>query len=225
MIFSKIKLQLRQAYDNLAKFWGEDFTLHDWGYKELQEFAKLVKENGGSKVLDCGCGSGVQSKVLFETGLEVVGLDLSPKMVSEAKKSVPEAKFVVGDMTMLDQRLYPEPIRSEHHGRRLAEGFDGVYARASLLHIPKKLIPKVLKSIRKILTNDGIFYLALKEGEGESEVEEERYGKRIRRFFSFFKTTEIKKLLSQSGFKIVFLVRHKRHVTSQPWLQVLARKL
>lgn len=132
MIFSKIKLQLRQVYDDLAKFWGEDFTLHDWGYKELAEFAKLVKKNGGNRVLDLGCGSGVQSKLLFEKGLEVVGLDLSAKMIAEAKKEVSGAKFVVSDMTMLDQRLYPE----------LAEGFDGVYARASLLHIPKKLPPK-----------------------------------------------------------------------------------
>lgn len=224
MIFEKIKLELRHVYDDLAKLWGGDFTLHDWGYKELLVFAKLVKKNGGNRVLDLGCGSGVQSKLLFEKGLEVIGLDLSPKMIAEAKKKVLGAKFVVGDMTMFDQRLYPEPIRSEHHGRRLAEGFDGVYARASLLHVPKKLVPKVLKSIHKILTNDGIFYLALKEGEGESEVEDERYGKKVRRFFSFFKSSEIKELLSQSGFKIVSLVRHKRHVASQPWLQILAVK-
>ena len=210
MIFEKIKLQLRQVYDDLSRFWGKDFTLHDWGYKELAEFASLVRNNGGNRVLDLGCGSGVQTKLLFKKGLDVVGLDLSPKMINEAKKRVPEAKFVVGDMTKMEFT---------------DEAFDGVYARASLLHIPKKLIPKVLKSIHKILTSDGIFYLALKEGEGEEIVEEERYGKKVRRFFSFFNTSEIKKLLSQSGFQVIFLVRHKRHATSQPWIQILARKV
>ena len=107
MIFEKIKSNLRHVYDDLARFWGEDFTLHDWGQKELAEFAKLVKTNGGNRVVDLGCGSGVQSKLLFDEGLEVSGLDLSPKMVSEAKKQVPKVKFVVGDMTLLDQRLYP----------------------------------------------------------------------------------------------------------------------
>ena len=215
MIFSEIKVNLKNVYDDLARIWGGDFALHDWGYGELLEFAKLVKKNRGNRVLDLGCGSGVQSKLLFEQGLEVTGLDLSPKMVSEAKKQVHKAKFVVGDMTLLDQRLYPE----------LAEGFDGVYARASLLHVPKNLIPKVLKSINKILKDGGILYLALKEGEGEGEVVDVRFGKKLRRFFSFFNTSEIKELLSQSGFKIVSLARHKRHVTSQPWLQILARKV
>ena len=44
MIFAKIKLQLRHVYDELAQFWGADFTLHDWGQKELAEFAELVKK-------------------------------------------------------------------------------------------------------------------------------------------------------------------------------------
>jgi len=44
VIFEKIKLQLRQVYDDFAGFWGADFTLHDWGYKELVEFVKQVKK-------------------------------------------------------------------------------------------------------------------------------------------------------------------------------------
>lgn len=210
MIFEKIKSQLKHVYDDLAKLWGGDFTLHDWGYGELVEFAKQVKKTGGRRVLDCGCGSGVQSKELFKKGLEVVGLDLSPKMVSEAKKRVPKAKFIVGDMTKMNFAK---------------KSFGGVYARASLLHIPKNLIPKVLKSIQKILTEDGIFYLALKEGEGEKEIEEERYGKKVRRFFSFFTKDEIKDLLSAAGFGIVSYKRHKRDSVSRPWLQILARKV
>ena len=167
MIFSEIKANLKNVYDDLARIWGGDFTLHDWGQKELAEFAELVKKNGG-RVLDCGCGSGVQSKELFDRGLEIVGMDLSPKMIYEAKKRVPKAKFVVGDMTKMN----------------FAKGsFGGVYARASLLHVPKKLVPRVLKSINKILKNGGILYLALKEGKGEGEVVDERFGKKVRRFF------------------------------------------
>ena len=210
MIFAKIKSQLRQVYDDFAGFWGADFTLHDWGYKELVEFVKQVKKTGGRRVLDLGCGSGIQSKLLFDKGLEVVGLDLSPKMVNEAKKRVPKAMFVVGDMTKMNFAQ---------------NSFDGVYARASLLHIPKKLIPEVLKSICKILTNDGIFYLALKEGEGEEEVEEEKYGKKVRRFFSFFTKDEIKNFLEESGFIIISHGRYKRSSASRPWHQVLARKI
>ncbi|HLA04255.1 MAG TPA: class I SAM-dependent methyltransferase [Patescibacteria group bacterium] len=209
MIFEKIKSNLRHVYDELAHFWGDDFTLHDWGQKELAEFAELVKKNGG-RVLDCGCGSGVQSKELFDRGLEVVGMDLSPKMVSEAKKRVPKAKFAVGDMTKMN----------------FTKGsFGGVYVRASLLHIPKKLVPKVLKSINKILKNGGILYLALKEGKGEGEVANERFGKKVRRFFSFFSEQEVLDFLKESGFVLLKKSKRQRTKNSTLWLQFLARKV
>jgi len=209
VIFEKIKSNLRHVYDELAHFWGDDFTLHDWGQKELAEFAELVKKNGG-RVLDCGCGSGVQSKELFDRGLEIVGMDLSPKMIYEAKKRVPKAKFVVGDMTKMN----------------FAKGsFGGVYARASLLHVPKKLVPRVLKSINKILKNGGILYLALKEGKGEGEVVDERFGKKVRRFFSFFSQQEVLDLLKESGFELLKKSKRQRAKNSTLWLQFLARKI
>ena len=209
MIFSEIKANLKNVYDDLARIWGGDFTLHDWGQKELAEFAELVKKNGG-RVLDCGCGSGVQSRELFDRGLEIVGMDLSPKMIYEAKKRVPKAKFVVGDMTKMN----------------FAKGsFGGVYARASLLHVPKKLVPRVLKSINKILKNGGILYLALKEGKGEGEVVDERFGKKVRRFFSFFSQQEVLDLLKESGFELLKKSKRQRAKNSTLWLQFLARKI
>jgi len=209
VIFSEIKANLKNVYDDLARIWGGDFTLHDWGQKELAEFAELVKKNGG-RVLDCGCGSGVQSKELFDRGLEIVGMDLSPKMIYEAKKRVPKAKFVVGDMTKMN----------------FAKGsFGGVYARASLLHVPKKLVPRVLKSINKILKNGGILYLALKEGKGEGEVVDERFGKKVRRFFSFFSQQEVLDLLKESGFELLKKSKRQRAKNSTLWLQFLARKI
>jgi len=132
MNFSKIKSDLRSVYDDLASVWGTGIAKPDLGLEELRKFVYLVKKNGGSKVLDLGCGSGIQSKQLSEAGLSVVGFDLSQRMINQAKKRAPKAKFIAGDMTKMD---FPE------------ESLDGVFAQASLLHIPKKLIPKVLKSI------------------------------------------------------------------------------
>src|SRR3989344_4539641 len=176
MNFLKIKSDLQMVYDDLADYWGTDKTLHDWGEDDLVKFAKLVGK--GAKVLDLGCASGYQSQLLKDLGLKVVGLDLSPKMIAAAKKLVPKAKFLVGDMTEMDFA---------------DSSFDGVYARASLLHIPKKLVPKVLKSVHKALKDNGIFYLAVKEGQGEEEVDDERHGIKVKRFFSFFTGSEITK--------------------------------
>src|SRR3989338_6938151 len=213
MNFKKIKADLITVYADLAKYWGTDIAKFDWGLGELEKFVSLVKQSGGKKVLDLGCGSGIQSKQLFQAGLEVVGFDLSPEIIRQAKKRVPGAKFIVGDMTILDKRIYPE----------LAEGFDGVFAQASLLHVPKKLIPKVLGSIHDILRTNGILYLALKEGVGEKEVEEERLGMIIKRFFSFFTKVEIEGYLKNAKFQVL---KVRRFLGKSPtiWLYVFAKK-
>ena len=176
MNFQKVKKDLQSVYDGLAEYWGHDKTLHDWGENDLLKFANSVGK--GAKVLDLGCASGYQSKILKDQELDVIGLDLSPKMIAVAKKRVPGAKFMVGDMTNLKFE---------------ASTFVGVYARASLLHIPKKLILKVLKSVHEILKDNGILYLAVKEGKSEGEVEDERHGRKVKRFFAFFTESEIRK--------------------------------
>lgn len=208
MNFNKIKSDLEKVYDELAQFWGKDGTLHDWGSKDLKVFSTLVKEKKGKVVLDLGCGSGVQTKMLLDEGLEVLGLDISRNMIEQAKKKAPKAKYIVGDMTKLTFR---------------ANSFDGVWARASLLHIPKQKVETVLKNIAKVLKPQGIFYLALKEGEGEREIEQERYGRKVNRFFSFFQEEEIAKLIEQSGFEVLSVEHFKKEGLSTPWLIIFAQ--
>lgn len=209
MKYPSIKKHLEKVYDELSGYWGTDATLHDWGGEELKSFANLVKKNHGKNVLDLGCGSGVQSKQLLEEGLSVIGMDLSRNMVEEAKKRAPSATFMVGDIA------YVTFAR---------DTFDGIYARASLLHIPKNLIQKVLKSLNRILKTGGVLYLALKEGKGEGEVEDVRHGINVKRFFSFFVKEEIEKLLDNAGFKILELKTYTRAGGSTTWIQVLSKK-
>ncbi|RMZ86653.1 hypothetical protein DV736_g6121, partial [Chaetothyriales sp. CBS 134916] len=52
----------------------------------------------GSRVLDVGCGTGIPvSQMLSEAGLEVIGFDISPKMVDLATSRV-KGTFSVSDM-------------------------------------------------------------------------------------------------------------------------------
>ena len=207
MNYQKIKNNLKQVYDELAPNWGDEKD--SWGLKNLKELARLVKKNKGDEVLDLGCGSGVQSKQLSEEGLKITGLDLSPKMISEAKKRVHNGAFVVGDMTNMPF----EP-----------ESFHGVYARASLLHIPKNLVSKTLKSIYRILKNKGYLYIAVKKGEGERKVREVKYNKEVERFFSFFEEKEITDLLKKTGFEIISVGIYMRKGGSTVWIEIVARK-
>lgn len=212
--FSRIKSNLRDVYDDLAECWGKEIAKPDWGLDELNDFVTLVKKSGGKKILDLGCGSGIQSKQLLQAGLEVIGLDLSPEMIRQAKKRIPKAKFIVGDMTKMD---FPK------------ESFDGVFAQASLLHIPKKLIPKVLRLIHRILKKNCVLYIAVKEGVGEREIIEERLDRQIKRFFSFFTKNEIINLLKEMKFEILeakrFRSKSSLGICKTVWLNVFARKI
>ncbi|OGY27787.1 MAG: hypothetical protein A2864_02295 [Candidatus Woykebacteria bacterium RIFCSPHIGHO2_01_FULL_39_12] len=190
---------LKEVYNNLAPRWRQT----DWGDKELQKFIKLV---GRGKVLDLGCGSGIQSKTLSKAGLEVTGIDFAEKMIEEAKKQVPNAEFLVKDILNLNF---------------LPEHFDGIYARASLLHLPKNKIGKVLEALNKILKKEGIMYVALKEGKGERDVYDEGFG--ASRFFAFYKEDEFKKLLEEGKFQLIETIYAQTERNN--WLQFFAKKV
>lgn len=210
MKYPAIKKNLAKTYDELAVYWGKDPSLHDWGDEELKKFAHYVKNNNGREILELGCGSGVQTKLLLDLGLSVVGIDISPNMIAEAKKRAPKGEYLVGDIASV---------------AFAKDSFDGIYARASLLHIPKKLIPNVMLSIGKMLKTGGYFYLAIKEGKGEGEVEDVRHGINVKRFFSLFVKEEIEKLMEAAGFKIVELNTYTRVGGSTTWIQVISQKI
>jgi ubiquinone/menaquinone biosynthesis C-methylase UbiE len=53
----------------------------------------------GASVLDLGCGTGNPiAKYIAEKGFRVIGVDQSEKMLEIAKKAVPDAQFVHGNM-------------------------------------------------------------------------------------------------------------------------------
>jgi SAM-dependent methyltransferase len=53
------------------------------------------------RTLDAGCGTGAVARQLVERGHDVVGVDLSAEMLTRARRLVPQARFVAGDLTDL----------------------------------------------------------------------------------------------------------------------------
>lgn len=112
------------------------------------EFLPLVKSNGA--ILDAGCGAGRDSKHFIEHGYTVQAFDASEALVSLAttliKQSVQQALFQTFES---DQK------------------FDGIWACASLLHVPMNELHQVLQKLTSLLTIDGIFYCSFKLGNEE----------------------------------------------------------
>jgi ubiquinone/menaquinone biosynthesis C-methylase UbiE len=99
----------REAYERLAKVWSAETDNGPWnGWLERPALRSAVPlPLDGRVVLDAGCGSGAQCEWLAEQGAEVVGIDLSPGMIAQARQRCGEhARLLVADLA---QSLPLEP--------------------------------------------------------------------------------------------------------------------
>lgn len=195
---------LKSTYEKIADDYHADHAGDTWDDDYIEIFSQMV--GTGANVLDLGCGPGIETKKLVNKGLIVSGLDLSDKLLEIARKNNPTVEFTEGDMRRLPY----------------ADGqFDGVFAKASLLHIPKSDILEVLSEISRVLKPKGVFHAAVKQGEGEKEETEDDYGYAYTRFFSYWSPDEFHRLLTESGFTITKADILKRSFT---WIRVIAVK-
>lgn len=174
---------------------------------EITEFIKIVKKDG--EILDLGCGPGHHSNFFFNQNFKVTGIDLSSEMIKLAKKEFTDIDFKVMDISDLDFEV---------------NTFDGIWASASLLHIPKNNIKLILKKIKEILVNNGILYISLKEGKGSEIFNDIRYGG-VDKFYVYYKLDEIKNILEDIGFNILDIeLKGKRtNYDTNSWLHIFCQ--
>lgn len=174
---------------------------------EITEFIKIVKKDG--KILDLGCGPGHHSNFFSNQNFKVTGIDLSSEMIKLAKKEFTDIDFKVMDISDLDFEV---------------NTFDGIWASASLLHIPKNNIKLILKKIKEILVNNGILYISLKEGKGSEIFNDVRYGG-VDKFYVYYKLDEIKNILEDIGFNILDIeLKGKRtNYDTNSWLHIFCQ--
>jgi SAM-dependent methyltransferase len=94
-------LRTREAYDRLAAVWSSTTDEGPFnGFLERPALRALVPGNlHGTTVLDAGCGSGAQAKWLLDQGADVVGVDVSPRMIDEAeRRCAGRGRFLVADL-------------------------------------------------------------------------------------------------------------------------------
>ncbi len=190
-------------------------TLKGASPEELAEFVAMLQPN--SKVLDAGCGSGRDTNLLSEAGMNAVGLDLSEGLIKVARKLFPDGNFIEGNMLKL-----PFPDKS----------FDGVWAHASLLHFETQDdVIRALSEFSRILKPNGVIHVLVKAqtSNNKTAVVSDSLSKHDR-FFQYFDQNEIKEILTKTGFEISKLEQYKetdRNPSGRPeveWILSLARK-
>ncbi|WP_416841383.1 class I SAM-dependent methyltransferase [Haloferax sp. DFSO52] len=91
--------RIANHYDELAEYWRQIAETPSKAQLLWPSLEAMLPSLTGRRVLDAGCGSGDCSARLVEQGADVIGIDVSERMVQVATEQVPEAKFVQGDLS------------------------------------------------------------------------------------------------------------------------------
>lgn len=196
----------RLAYEADAASWASRDHNFQQRAEQQARLVKLVRQGG--RVLDLGCGPGLDSGGLAGQGLDVIGLDITSVMLRIAAEKRP------GTVVQGDARRLPFARAS----------FDGVWASASLLHLPKSQVSLALGEVRRILRERGGFYTGMKAGEADELMVTRPQVVRHGRHFSHYRPAEWSDLLIEAGFRVVEqLVDNEEAVAPDtPWIVTLA---
>ena len=118
-----------------------------------EKFLKYLPEK--AHILDAGCGVGRDTKYFLSKEHAVSAFDASQKMVELAIKET-------GMQVM----------HSTFQELNFSNMFDGVWAQASLLHIPYDATRDIYQKIHRSLKPNGVFYASYKHGDSYIETPE-----------------------------------------------------
>lgn len=167
-------------YQATANSFREGTWDHDVS-QNRQALMKWMPRNPG-RILDLGCGPGRDLEAFKAEGHEVIGLDATPAFVEMAQQTGCE----VWQQTFLDLDL-PNGY------------FDGVFANASLLHVPQTSMESVLQSLWQSLVEEGVIVLSMARGNQEGFVNRPLG----QRFVSYWEYETLAPLVQAAGFSIV----------------------
>jgi SAM-dependent methyltransferase len=141
---------------------AEDFWEGTRGHDVSQNIETLLHYIAGQapfSILDFGCGPGRDLKAFAELGHVAIGLEGSSRFAAMAR----EQEYEVWEQDFLKLEL-PE------------NRFDGVFANASLFHVPSQELPKVLGELSKTLKPGGVLFSSNPHGHNEEGWNKGRYG-------------------------------------------------
>lgn len=144
---------MQQSFDpETMDFYAGDMTQYaehsmrwkPWGHIE----AFMKKLSSGARILELGCGAGRDAREFLDNGFEVTACDGSPAMAEIAR-----------DRTGLDVQVV------EFSDIDWDQMFDGIWASASLLHVPRPALAGILGKVRQALKPGGLLYASFKAGD------------------------------------------------------------
>lgn len=185
---------------------AEDFWEGTRDHDVSQNIAALLRAIRGAApftILDLGCGPGRDLKAFTDLGHLAIGVEGAAKLAAMARANsgceVWEQDFLGLDLP--------------------AERFDGVFANASLFHVPAQELPRVLGELRACLKPGGVLFSSNPRGHNEEGWNRGRYG-------AYHDLDAWRAFMSEAGFEEIEHYYRPPGLPrdQQPWLATVWRK-
>ena len=171
--------------------------------QNIDAFLQALPKGRALDILDLGCGPGRDLCTFKDLGHRPIGLDGSKRFCQMAHQ--------LSDCPVLHQQFLSLALK---------EGsFDGIFANASLFHIPSSELPRVLGQLHRALRPDGILFSSNPRGNSEG-WNGPRYG-----HYMELGPTEV--FLKKAGFDIMHHYYRPEGLPreQQPWLAIVSRRM
>jgi SAM-dependent methyltransferase len=177
------------SYDAVADAYTAHLY-HELAHKPLDRewlarFARSAGQYG--PICDLGCGPGHVARYLHEQGAQVLGMDLSPRMVTLARQFADEIEFRVGNMVEL-------AVDNEVWG--------GIVAFYAIIHVPRASIDTAMREFWRVLRPGGEILLAFHVGD-ETRHFDTFMEQPVFLDFIFYPRAWIEERLQAAGFEIL----------------------
>ncbi|ALO34539.1 methyltransferase [Colwellia sp. MT41] len=200
-VLDRIESETLDHYEqNALSFW-EGTRDHDVT-QNIEAFIAALPVTKPLNILDFGCGPGRDLMTFKLMGHNPIGLDGSKAFCLMAKK--------YSDCNTLNQQFLHLDLK--------AHKFDGIFANASLFHIPSQELVSVLKVLHHSLRPNGILFSSNPRGNQEG-WSGQRYGHYMElKIFEYY--------LAQAGFKVLnhYYRPAGKPREQQPWLAVISQR-
>ena len=186
---------------------AETFWEGTRGHDVSQNITALLNQLDGEPpftLLDFGCGPGRDLKVLADLGHVAIGVEGAARFVEMAR--------AYSGCEVWQQDFLTLKLPAAH--------FDGIYANASLFHVPCQELPRVLHELRATLKAGGVLFSSNPRGNNEEGWNAGRYGTHL-------DLESWRKFMTAAGFRELLHYFRPDGLPrdQQPWLASVWRKV
>lgn len=187
--------KIENTYDSVAEEYAEAFSCeHEKKPMDREMLLMFSQEIGDSTpIWDLGCGPGQTAQYLKDLGVEISGLDLSERLLAQARANHPDIHFQKGDV-----------LKLEFESNSIA----GIVAFYAIVHFTENQVETAFKEIFRVLQPGGILLFTFHIGDKTIHIEE-FLGKKTNVDFMFFTTGFISGCLKKIGFKEIEIMERE----------------